>query len=358
MRARMLALTMLCCLGCTQRKDSGIRGSAAAAIQQAQRRVAQDRARVDQNGLLLAELGLFGPSAAQRDAGALLNELVPFSPAGTATAALAIPPKLHEQLLGEGWRGSAEIVSDNLDYRWLSELKAYDHWNLWNAPQFRGTGPFAFSSAPIPNFVVFMDWAKLRLREGQRRGEAEVARSEVLHLARVLASTEVVVGAVVAGKIVDLVEGKDSTGALARQQVKSLEERTSLIAEPKVLEEALSKLDAPLACVAAHESLWEAYVMRPILEAQFSASYEILDRALQKKGSCRWQPLRSAWAERASKGRFVDEFAAVAKNPAAVRALRKHYYELSQDPRAADAAPDEIGLLLLTRGVQGQDPPP
>lgn len=352
MRARILALTMLSSLGCTQSKDSGIRGSAEAAIQRSQTKAAQERTRVAQNSALLAELGTFGPSPSDRDGGAVLNDLVPYSPAGTSTPALALPAKLLEQLRREDWLTSPEIASDNLDYRWLTELGGYDHWNLWNAPRVKGTGPYGFTEATLPNFLVFPSWAKLRLREGQRRGELEVARAEIRHLARILASTELMIGVVVAAKLVDLVDRKDTTTPIVREQILSLEQQASLTAEPKLLEGFLSKLDAPVACAAANESLWISYMLRPLVESRFLASYKIMDQAIQQKGPCRWEPLRTAWAERATKGRFVDNFAALPSNPALLRAARQQVLELSHDPRAADAGPEELGLLLLVAPMQ------
>lgn len=81
-----------------------------------------------------------------------------------------------------------------LDFAWLAELGAYDHWSLSADGPLRDLDALTAMDAPQPFFWVFLDWAKLRLVKGWREGQLPVAAAEVRHLGDLCASTGLLTG--------------------------------------------------------------------------------------------------------------------------------------------------------------------
>lgn len=70
-----------------------------------------------------------------------------------------------------------------LDFRWLAELRQYDHWTLLGAGRLRDLPPNNLFQESIPNDSHLMDWAKLRYALAFRRSDLPAAVGEVRHLA-------------------------------------------------------------------------------------------------------------------------------------------------------------------------------
>lgn len=81
-----------------------------------------------------------------------------------------------------------------LDFAWMKELLAFDHWSMMTAGPLRDGPTQSFMEAPIPNFVTLQNWAKLRLLKGLHEGDLASASLEVRHLAMLCATTGTLVG--------------------------------------------------------------------------------------------------------------------------------------------------------------------
>lgn len=102
-----------------------------------------------------------------------------------------------------------------LDFSWMRELQAYDHWNLMADGPLRHGPPEDLSVDSLPKLLAFQTWAKLRLASALRTGDFAAASSDVRHLAQVLNSDGTLVGHMVAGAIT-LAEKRAFEAATAR----------------------------------------------------------------------------------------------------------------------------------------------
>ncbi len=117
---------------------------------------------------------------------------------GGRTGLLHLPEALTTRLRGlpqDSWpRAIDERDWAGLDFSWLSELQAFDHWSMSGDGPLKNQDSIEFSSAPIPNYLGLMWWAKLRLAKGLREGQLERASAEVRHLGDLCGSSGTLVG--------------------------------------------------------------------------------------------------------------------------------------------------------------------
>lgn len=107
-------------------------------------------------------------------------------PDALMTRVRALPPGTWPQALDENdWQG--------LDFSWLEELSAFDHWTLSADGPLKDPPSLSFETAPLPNYLSLMAWARLRLAKGLREGQLELASRQVRHLADLIGTSGVMV---------------------------------------------------------------------------------------------------------------------------------------------------------------------
>ncbi|MFO0599774.1 MAG: hypothetical protein U0228_30985 [Myxococcaceae bacterium] len=92
------------------------------------------------------------------------------------------------------WRRMGPEAYAGLDFGWMKEALAFDHWSMMTAGPLHDQQQNSFADAPIPNFVVLQTWVKLRLLKGLHEGDLASASVEVRHLAELCGTTGSLVG--------------------------------------------------------------------------------------------------------------------------------------------------------------------
>ncbi len=95
------------------------------------------------------------------------------------------------------WRGFGPTDYAGLDFTWMRDLLAFDHWTLMTAGPLRDGRDLPAFEQIIPNFVTMLHWSKLRLAKGLNEHDLAQASLEVRHLATICASTSTLVGEMV-----------------------------------------------------------------------------------------------------------------------------------------------------------------
>jgi hypothetical protein len=237
---------------------------------------------------------------------------------------LGVPADVVEALRTRGadWASSAAPLDlDELELGWLAELPRFGVWDIeaegspmnvrpvdwW--PNL--TGAPSEPDNPVPGFVGLFPVQKARLLQGLARGDLPAAFAETRALARLCASTELYIGALVAAAMVR-VEGQFIEALQARGIDAGVPEpTTSALAEqlhratwaapaafqllPSV--EGLEDDVVVARCAGLAEGLAVAAFLRVLLSDQEAASYARLD-GLLTSSRCRLKNLRAAWRDR------------------------------------------------------------
>lgn len=119
-----------------------------------------------------------------RDAAPYLGPRVDWN-APPRSGSLHLPEDVAERADAEGWL-DAITPSDvaPVDFGWLRELAAFDHWSL--APRQPAPGEPFDAVIELPDYLQFRRWARLRFHQALRSGDLLQASSEVRHLADLL----------------------------------------------------------------------------------------------------------------------------------------------------------------------------
>jgi hypothetical protein len=145
-----------------------------------------------------------------RDAADFLEPRVTWETHPPRRGTLQLPQPLSEKIQAahDSW-ATVLATSDTIgiDFGWMAELLNYDHWSLATvgavADQAATVDPFW---APIPNYQVFVQYAKLRYVRALAQGDVAEARNEVQHLADLLHSNGILIAEIHAAKIVSLAQ--------------------------------------------------------------------------------------------------------------------------------------------------------
>jgi hypothetical protein len=116
------------------------------------------------------------------------------------------PPRVPERLAPRAddfFLLAAEQSFDDVDTGWMASLPTYTHWDLEDGP--RGALPDAplITLTDGPKIIRFLDDGRVRLAQGLANGDVARASEEVRALARLLYSTEDVLGAMIAVKLLE-----------------------------------------------------------------------------------------------------------------------------------------------------------
>lgn len=159
---------------------------------------------------ILSEIEFFGSLPTnKKDAGEFLNPRIVWEPRHHSPdwPEIELPRAAEKILLQVGpvkrrpWVELDSPELERVDLSWMNNLHAYDHWDLFAS----GVGPahthMKFRrnpfTVPTPSFRDFSHFAKLRLLRGLRTQQPLAAFRDVRQLAKLVYSTETLVGAMV-----------------------------------------------------------------------------------------------------------------------------------------------------------------
>jgi hypothetical protein len=282
-------------------------------------------ARVEADAREVGPDGPLGPVGRSANAGTFLNPRVTWRGWPAAVSAyratvpadvtpITIPPDVVMRLRGKGWEEAVEgTLAQDVDVGWLQGLSRFDHWDL-DAESPVSAMPWPDPvRAPVPDYGLLLAAARVRVLQGLRNGTPSRAATELRHLARLLDSTETLVGTTMAVQVLR-VESRAhalaaSRGIPADPSWRPLDpkelDRLQRLAQAAMAYASLlappthwSALDTlPVGrCAALSEGLWFALVFEPLLGDRLRDRYQALERSLEaSQGRCRLTLLRRAW---------------------------------------------------------------
>lgn len=199
---------------------------------------------------------------------------------------------------------------NKVDLSWMSELKQFDHWDIEiGSPRALYSGPEV--DAPVVDFMeLTRHCARLRLFEGLQRHRLDAALGEVLHLARLIHSTETLLGAMASLAVIQDALSFSRLGLSAQkfERFKSdlVLARRAVFGRAMILHHELMDSSDFLNfvrsersvgfCAALNEAGQKLLVTRPIFGPHFSR-YSEFEKLLTSVSACRLKGLREQWAK-------------------------------------------------------------
>lgn len=119
---------------------------------------------------------------------------------GDIAATSGVPATLQANIdaWGSNWLDHVDDVDlTGVDLRWMNDLARFDFWDIEADGSPMNDLPWDWRTTPLPNFISLQTAAKVRLLQGLREARGAEAAAEVRELARLAASTEVLVGEMV-----------------------------------------------------------------------------------------------------------------------------------------------------------------
>lgn len=229
-------------------------------------------------------------------------------------------PKFHPQ-----------IKYETVDLTWMSEVLGYDYWDLVeksNAEEVferKQAMSLYLTQTLAPQFEELVMLAKVRLMKGMWEGELEKAITETRHFAKLLYSTETLMGGLAAIGVLRAERSladylgkhiQTDTGGWSPMETKTLDRaRRALLgfsAFPTVFTppDSLRKvfLDPRASvgiCPALAKGMLRGLLVRPLLEPKtflerdFSESFAALDEVVEKTAErCRLGHVKKLWQEK------------------------------------------------------------
>lgn len=142
-----------------------------------------------------------GPARPQRprsrDAAAFFAPLIDYEkPLDQPPGRLHLPDELRQRINGYGADWPTRIADQDLaglDFGWMAQLSAFDHWTLLGAGRLRERPASDFFRDPIPNYIGLQHWSKLRYAAALRRGDLAAASAEVRQLGALVRSQGILI---------------------------------------------------------------------------------------------------------------------------------------------------------------------
>ncbi len=168
------------------------------------------------------EGGSLPPAQAQRtrDAWAYMGVRIDWEGGDRPPGLLRLGSPLRQRLreYGDDWPMKIRDYDlEGLDFNWMAELQAFDHWDVLRDLRVREPSGTNFMAASIPNFFELMNWTRLRFGRAMGVGDWASASSDVRHLAFLLRTTGLVVADMVAYRILPPGDPLGDAAVLARR---------------------------------------------------------------------------------------------------------------------------------------------
>lgn len=270
----------------------------------------------------LAEaLPVFGPTGSTHDAGPFLNprigwdgdreRIATWRAAIASTPLLSLDTALVERIPKEWWTADRSLWS-GLDFSWMASLRAYDHWDVEHNSPWAEMAPHEWPNG-FPLLHEVTPWCRLRLAKGLAEGRLAEAVTDVEHLARLLLSTETLLGSAMA--LQQLVSVDRVLRALEerKQPVLRSANRTDAAASKRLWRATMAapaffRIETPGSyeevaqkirigrCAALNEALHTAVVLKPLVADRNPGGVRRLEALLNAETTCRLSRVRRDWA--------------------------------------------------------------
>ncbi|NVJ04314.1 hypothetical protein HUW63_03535 [Myxococcus sp. AM001] len=268
----------------------------------------------EQQALLGAEPWFHEPRP-PGDAGPLLNEWlrVASGPPDLGESPLRLPRHLLLlQKFGsqEDW-GTSDLELSSLDFGWMRQMHAFDHWNAIPRAAIPPGKPFDLMSASLPEFSLLTLWAKLRLRHAVEQGTPLEAVRDVRQLAWLAYRTDTLVGGMVAISLLTiehklhatLVNPPPDWRPLSPKQLKrfaavlqSAPSFSSIASPVEVSRKARACQPAIGRCVGLVEAAMFGRFLEPYAKGAYRGAYAAL-KADSAASTCPTQLLAAVWEQ-------------------------------------------------------------
>lgn len=142
-----------------------------------------------------------------RDAWAFMSVRIDWEEQARPPGLLHLSSPLRQRLREYGSDWPARIRDydlDGLDFTWMSELHAFDHWDVMRDMRSVDPRRANFFTAAIPNFIDLTHWVKLRFARALVAGDFAAASAETRQLATLLRSTGLLVADMQAYRMLQL----------------------------------------------------------------------------------------------------------------------------------------------------------
>jgi len=234
-----------------------------------------------------------------------LNSLGDSSP-----PSLELSSELIDKLKADGpgfMKKAKSYKLKDLDFQWITDMKKYDFWEIGENSPWVYLEHFSFASAPFPDLVLLIHWAKLRLIKGVQEHNLPKAIDEVMHLAKLTNSTETLIGTVVALRMIrasSIAEDFQRRGQYIDENFLHMAETYMIqlmatvsnpLVDPKSLEQLLAA-HGPGYCSIVNEAGEGILISKPLLESEMKDVYSEYEKLLTASKVCRWLNLRKAWS--------------------------------------------------------------
>ena len=251
------------------------------------------------------------------DASAILTPRVTFRGARVERESkLGVPPATAAAIVGYGKDWAAHVDDaplDGVDVAWMGELSAYGYWDLEAPGSPTNITPWFYPEAPMPDYLSLNTLHKARLLLGLKTGALGPAIAEGRALARLSASTEILVGELVA-----MVMLNNELHAIEAAKARGIDVATQLadvvidddvtigrLKRACFATQVAYRIDDPAPglvdkvricqCSALQETVGMAEIMRPFLSDTYADRYAVMDEALASS-PCRLRHAREAAA--------------------------------------------------------------
>ena len=240
-----------------------------------------------------------------------------------------VPPALEANLKAWGMNWLDHVDDADLagvDLRWMKDLGRFDHWDIEADGSPMNEVPWVWATAPIPDYITLQTAAKVRLLQGLRAAKGAEAAAEVRELARLAASTEILIGDAVGVSMIKLDVRARLMATKRGQDVSSWPASTLEEAERlrRMIFAAVGFFGAlPLApevendvvvgrCTALMEGGAKALLVRGLLNESHSERYASLTKSINES-SCRLKNLRRAWNQASSDEQEIRDVSSITK---------------------------------------------
>jgi hypothetical protein len=276
-----------------------------------------------------------GPQS--RDAGPYLASRLPWEGISDQESGeeptIVIGTELERALTDEGsdWVSAYDrLPTESVDLSWMQEIGRFDYWEPFETEVIRNwhekNPEETWINTPVPNMLILLKHSKLRLMRGIASKDAVTALREVRHLAKLVYSTETLLGAIVASRLLGY-EHKAHEFMLERSLISAsawepIDQETLESAErvawafttyagvttlPSVWEQVASSPNSHFGFCAGfaeafmrERSKLNLFLSPLAFGPDFEEGYASLDRTIARKsGGCRFTIARLEWPGRA-----------------------------------------------------------